>query len=70
MNQQQVTKAITEAPAEAPAVGRGTKLCEVVRHPSEHDADLAAVLDAWPRLPEAIRAGILALVRAAGLHRP
>jgi hypothetical protein len=29
------------------------------------DAALAAVIDAWPALPEAIRAGILAMVRAA-----
>ena len=28
--------------------------------------ELAAILDAWPRLPEPIKAGILALVRAAG----
>jgi hypothetical protein len=28
-------------------------------------ADLALVVDAWPGLPEAIRAGILALVRAS-----
>jgi hypothetical protein len=27
--------------------------------------DLAAVVDAWPRLPEAIRAGIMAMVKAA-----
>ena len=27
--------------------------------------DLAAVIDAWDRLPEAIRAGILAMVKAA-----
>jgi len=26
---------------------------------------LAAVVDAWPELPEAIRAGILAMVKAA-----
>jgi len=30
------------------------------------DPDLAAVVDAWPKLPEAIRAGILAMIRAAG----
>jgi len=30
------------------------------------DPSLAAIIDAWPMLPEAIRAGILALVRAAG----
>jgi hypothetical protein len=29
------------------------------------DPDLAAVLAAWPSLPEAIKAGILAMVRAA-----
>jgi hypothetical protein len=30
------------------------------------DPALAALIDAWPTLPEAIRAGILAMVRAAG----
>jgi hypothetical protein len=30
------------------------------------DPVLTAVIDAWPELPEAIRAGILALVHAAG----
>jgi len=30
------------------------------------DSDLQAVVDAWPDLPEAVRAGILAMVRAAG----
>jgi hypothetical protein len=30
------------------------------------DPDLAKIIDAWPNLPEAIRAGILAMVRAAG----
>ncbi|HKA55972.1 MAG TPA: hypothetical protein VKJ47_20160 [Candidatus Binatia bacterium] len=29
------------------------------------DPALAALIDAWPTLPEAIRAGILAMVRAA-----
>ncbi len=29
------------------------------------DRDLAAVVDAWPDLPEAIRAGIVAMVKAA-----
>ncbi len=28
--------------------------------------DLQAIIDAWPALPEAIRAGILAMVKAAG----
>jgi hypothetical protein len=30
------------------------------------DPALAALIGAWPALPEAIRAGILAMVRAAG----
>jgi hypothetical protein len=30
------------------------------------DPDLAALVETWPRLPEPIRAGILAMVRAAG----
>jgi hypothetical protein len=28
--------------------------------------DLAAIVRAWPNLPEAIKAGILAMIRAAG----
>ncbi len=31
------------------------------------DPDLQAVIDAWPTLPEAIQAGVLALVRATGI---
>jgi hypothetical protein len=31
----------------------------------EVDADLTAVVDAWPELPEAIKAGIVAMIRAA-----
>jgi hypothetical protein len=30
------------------------------------DADLAAVVSAWPELPQPIKAGILAMVKAAG----
>jgi hypothetical protein len=29
------------------------------------DPDLAAVISAWDRLPEAVRAGIVAVVKAA-----
>jgi hypothetical protein len=30
-----------------------------------NDTDLASVVDAWPALPDAIRAGIAAMVKAA-----
>jgi hypothetical protein len=30
-----------------------------------NDPDLAAVVDAWPDLPEAIKDGIVAMVKAA-----
>ncbi len=30
------------------------------------DPDLAALIGAWPTLPAALRAGIVAMVRAAG----
>jgi hypothetical protein len=30
--------------------------------------DLAAVVDAWPELPEAIEAGVLAMIKAARLR--
>jgi hypothetical protein len=34
-------------------------------YPEVADPDLAAVVAAWPTLPEAIRAGIVAMVKAA-----
>jgi hypothetical protein len=33
------------------------------------DTGLVAVIQAWPRLPKEIRAGILAMVRATEKHR-
>ncbi|MFO0877420.1 MAG: hypothetical protein U0840_08600 [Gemmataceae bacterium] len=35
-------------------------------HSQDIDPALAAVIEAWPTLPEAIRTGILAMVRASG----
>jgi len=32
----------------------------------EKDPDLALVLTAWPGLPDALKAGIVAMVKAAG----
>jgi hypothetical protein len=34
---------------------------------AEKDPDLALVLNAWPALPDALRAGIVAMVKAAGI---
>ena len=34
-------------------------------HDSQIDPDLARLIDAWPTLPEALRAGILAMIDAA-----
>ncbi len=36
---------------------------------SKTDPDLAAVVDAWPTLPEALKAGILAMVKAAAVAK-
>jgi len=33
------------------------------------DPDLQRVIDAWPNLPEAVKAGILAMVKASGKGR-
>jgi hypothetical protein len=41
------------------------KASVVVSPPMPAAADLRLILDAWPALPEPIRAGILAMVRAA-----
>ena len=43
----------------------GAKSGAVSADCSPTDPDLAHILDAWPTLPQAVRAGILALVRAA-----
>ncbi|MDD4890077.1 MAG: hypothetical protein PHU85_09110 [Phycisphaerae bacterium] len=32
----------------------------------EKHADLRTLIDAWPNLPDALKAGIVAMVRAAG----
>jgi hypothetical protein len=38
----------------------------ILRHDTcQTDPDLARIVDAWPTLPEAVRAGITAMVRAA-----
>ena len=37
----------------------------VLARKADSDPGLAAVVDAWPELPEAVRADILAMIRAA-----
>jgi hypothetical protein len=39
--------------------------CDRGALPEALPADLTAVIDAWPDLPEALRAGIVAMVKAA-----
>jgi hypothetical protein len=38
----------------------------VLSPPMVADADLRTVVEAWPNIPPAMRAGILAMVKAAG----
>jgi hypothetical protein len=39
----------------------------LLRDTCQTDPDLATVMDDWDRLPEAVRAGIVAMVRASGM---
>ena len=41
------------------------RLSHWTRYSCKTDPDLAAVVDAWPELPEAIKASIVAMVKAA-----
>jgi hypothetical protein len=50
--------------AQFPASG-AAKASVALCPPVPADADLGAVVEAWPNLPEPIRAGILAMVKAA-----
>ena len=54
------TKDIREAPSTG-SPKESPKLQEIVLS----DADLVAVIEAWPELPTAVKAGILAMVDAA-----
>ena len=38
---------------------------DLIHDTCQTDLDLARIVDAWPMLPEAVRAGILAMVKAA-----
>jgi hypothetical protein len=58
-------KQVTSTTPERRAYGRA---CESQNGPGI-EADLGWLIDAWPTLPEAIRAGILAMVDAAGKQR-
>jgi hypothetical protein len=57
-------KAREEVTANPPEFAAQT-LAHEKRFGPEIDADLDRLIDAWPTLPEAIRAGILAMVEAA-----
>lgn len=47
------------------APGGAPKASPTLSLPMVADADLQAVIDAWPAMPAPIRAGILAMIRAA-----
>jgi hypothetical protein len=51
-----------KSPLTAPLTGTADNGCEPLREP---DPDLARVIDAWPDLPQHIRAAVLALVGTA-----
>jgi len=46
---------------------RDRALHQTIPHATELRAGLAEVVAAWPTLPEAVKAGIVAMVKAAGL---
>jgi len=48
------------------STGSGAKSGALAIQDSHIDPALATIIDAWPTLPKAMRAGILAMVRAAG----
>ena len=52
--------------ADARNVGCNASGAAVADRPLLADADLARVVAAWPTLPPAVRAGVLAMVEASG----
>jgi hypothetical protein len=55
----------TEEKPRIPTSG-AAKASVAVSQPMTADASLQAVVEAWPSLPEAIKAGIIAMVKVAG----
>lgn len=56
-------------PAETPVSVASTALAEgeATQNPTQSlPDDLARVVEAWPTLPDAVKAGVLAMVRASG----
>ena len=64
---------IADAPVSAEnardLVEGAAKASVAVSPPMPADADLQSIIDAWEMLPEAIRAGIVAMVKAANQNR-
>ena len=52
-------------PADPARSASAAQNAEIAPEPAP-DADLAKVIQAWPKLPEAVKAGVLAMVKAAG----
>jgi hypothetical protein len=61
-------RTLPETPDKMPVLRQASAKSGAVRpQDSPIGADLASVIDAWPDLPEPIRAGVLAMVRAASV---
>lgn len=46
--------------------GSGTVCGTAKTHPALNDADLLSIIEAWPKLDDSTKAGIVAIVRVAG----
>ena len=57
-------------PRQSLAASDPQPLAQTLARETEIDPDLARVVSAWPDLPEAIRAGIGAMVKAASGSQP
>jgi hypothetical protein len=53
-----------EAPKTSAKQGFSSEAQQLAQRTPQADPDLLAIIERWPALPEAVKAGILAMVRA------